>query len=129
MKIAKTIFLAVLLTVGVACGYSKKTTPATPGTMPNISALVPNSANAGSAGMLLTVNGTNFNGNATVSFGSTVLTTTFVTGNQLTATVPAANLATAAQVTVTVTNPGTPGGIYGGGTSPETSNGMTFTIN
>ena len=129
MKIAKTIFLAALLTVGVACGYSKKTTPATAGSMPNISALVPNSANAGSAGMLLTVNGTNFNGNASVSFGTTVLTTTFVSGNQLTASVPAANLATAAQVTVTVTNPGTPGGIYGGGTSPETSNGMTFTIN
>jgi hypothetical protein len=129
MKIAKTIFLAALLTVGVACGYSKKTTPATPGTMPNIAALVPNNANAGSAGVLLTVNGTNFNGNASVSFGSTALTTTHVSGNQLTATVPAANLATAAQVTVTVTNPGTSGGIYGGGTASATSNGMTFTIN
>jgi len=30
---------------------------------------------------------------------------------------------------VTVTNPGTPGGIYGGGTAAETSNSVTFTIN
>ena len=98
--------------------------------MPNIAALVPNNANAGSAGVLLTVNGTNFSGNASVSFGNTVLTTHFVSGNQLTANVPAANLATAGPVTVTVTNPGTPGGgIYGGGTSPATSNGMTFTVN
>jgi hypothetical protein len=28
-----------------------------------------------------------------------------------------------------VTNPGTPGGIYGGGTSPATSMPMTFMIN
>jgi hypothetical protein len=30
---------------------------------------------------------------------------------------------------VTVTNPGTPGGQYGGGTAAETSNMMTFTVN
>jgi hypothetical protein len=30
---------------------------------------------------------------------------------------------------VTVTNPGTAGGIYGGGTSAATSNSMAFTIN
>jgi hypothetical protein len=30
---------------------------------------------------------------------------------------------------VTVTNPGTAGGVYGGGTSAETSAPMTFTIN
>jgi hypothetical protein len=32
-------------------------------------------------------------------------------------------------VPVTVTNPGTPGGIYGGGTSPATSSPMNFTVN
>jgi len=30
---------------------------------------------------------------------------------------------------VTVTNPGTAGGIYGGGTQPETSVAMDFTVN
>jgi hypothetical protein len=37
-------------------------------------------------------------------------------------------IATAGTVSVTVTNPGTPGGQYGGGTMAETSNIMTFTI-
>jgi hypothetical protein len=32
-------------------------------------------------------------------------------------------------VPVTVTNPGTPGGIYGGGTSSATSMPMTFMVN
>jgi hypothetical protein len=32
-------------------------------------------------------------------------------------------------VGATVTNPGTPGGLYGGGTLPETSAPMNFTIN
>jgi len=130
MKTTKTIFLAILLAVGAACGYSSKsTTPPAAGAMPNISALVPNNANAGSTGVVLTVNGTSFNGNATINWQGTALTTTHVSANQLMTTVPDADVATAGTAAVTVTNPGTPGGIYGGGTSPETSNSMTFTIN
>ena len=126
----KTIFLAILLAVGAACGYSSKsTTPPAAGAMPNISALVPNNANAGTTGVVLTVNGTSFNGNATINWQGTALTTTHVSANQLMTTVPDADVATAGTAAVTVTNPGTPGGIYGGGTSPETSNSMTFTIN
>jgi hypothetical protein len=132
MKITKTIVLATLLAVGLACGYSKKaTTPAAPGTMPNIAALVPNTTAAGGSlgpnGLMVT--GTRFNGNATINWNGTTLTTTFVSGTQLTATVPDGDVATAGTATVTVTNPGTPGGIYGGGTAAEVSNGMTFTIN
>jgi hypothetical protein len=130
MKTTKTIFLAILLAVGAACGYSSKsTTPPAAGAMPNISALVPNNANAGSTGVVLTVNGTSFNGNATINWQGTALTTTHVSANQLMTTVPDADVATAGTAAVTVTNPGTAGGIYGGGTSPETSNSMTFTIN
>jgi len=130
MKTTKTIFLAILLAVGAACGYSSKsTTPPAAGAMPNISALVPNNANAGTTGVVLTVNGTSFNGNATINWQGTALTTTHVSANQLMTTVPDADVATAGTAAVTVTNPGTPGGIYGGGTSPETSNSMTFTIN
>jgi len=131
MKIAKTMILAGLLTLGLACGYSsKKTTPPVAGTMPTITALAPSSMTAGSSAFVLTVNGTNFNSNAVINFNSVAQTTTFVSANQLTANIPAASVATAGSATVTVTNPGTPGtGIYGGGTSPETSNSMTFTIN
>jgi len=130
MKTAKTAILAGLLAVGLACGYSaKSTTPAAAGTMPNISALAPESMTAGSASFVLTVNGTNFNNKAAINWNGAAQATSFVSANQLTATIPSASVATAGTVTVTVTNPGTPGGIYGGGTSPETSNSMTFTIN
>jgi hypothetical protein len=131
MQTVKTIILAGLLAVGLACGYSKPTTttPAAVGTMPNVSALAPNSISAGSQSFVMTVNGTNFNVNAAVNWNGTAQTTSHVSTNQLTATIPAASIATAGTVTVTVTNPGTAGGIYGGGTAAETSNSMTFTIN
>jgi len=130
MKTAKTAILAGLLAVGLACGYSaKSTTPAVAGSMPNISALAPDTMTAGSASFVLTVNGTNFNNKAAINWNGAAQATSFVSANQLTATIPSASVATAGTVTVTVTNPGTPGGIYGGGTSPETSNSMTFTIN
>jgi hypothetical protein len=130
MKTSKTILLATLLTLGLGCGYSaKSTTPAVAGTMPTISALAPSSVTAGSPSFVLTVNGTNFNGNAAINLNGTAQMTSHVSANQLTATVPAASVATAGTVTVTVTNPGTAGGIYGGGTAAETSNSMTFTIN
>lgn len=132
MKTAKTTFIAALLAIGLACGYSaKSTTPPMAGAVPNIGALVPSSATAGASlgtnGLMVT--GTSFNGNAIVNWNGTALTTVFVSGTQVTATVPDSDTATAGTATVTVTNPGTPGGIYGGGTSPETSNSMTFTIN
>jgi hypothetical protein len=132
MKITKTIILATLLAAGLGCGYSSKaTTPPAAGTMPNIAALVPNATTTGNTlganGLMVT--GTNFNGNAAINWNGTALTTTFVSGTQLTATIPAADVASAGTAAVTVTNPGTPGGVYGGGTAAETSNSMTFTIN
>jgi hypothetical protein len=132
MKIAKTLFVAALLVAGMACGYSSKPTmPAVAGTMPTIAALVPASTTAGMSlgtnGLMVT--GTNFNSNATINWNGTKLTTTFVSGTQLTATVPDADTATAGTFQVTVTNPGTPGGQYGGGTAAETSNMMPFTVN
>ena len=130
MKIAKTVLLAALLAVGLACGYSSKaTTPASAGNMPAITALAPPSTPAGSTGVVLTVNGSLFDAGATINWKGSALTTTHVSGNQLMATIPDADVATAGTAAITVTNPGTGGGIYGGGTSPETSNSMTFTIN
>jgi hypothetical protein len=130
MKITQTLLLAALLALGAACGYSAKaTTPATAGTLPNINALVPDNANAGSTSLVLTVNGTSFGSDATIDWNGTALTTSYVSANQLTATVPDSDVATSGTATVTVTNPATAGGIYGGGTLAETSNDMTFTIN
>ena len=131
MKIAKTVLLAGLIAVGLACGYSSHSNmPAAPGTMPNITQLVPNNATHGMTGQNLTVMGTNFTSNATINWNGKALTMTpGGTGSQLTAAIPDSDLASQGTASVTVTNPGTPGGIYGGGTLPETSNMMTFTIN
>src|SRR5271155_593387 len=124
MKLVNTVFLATLLTFGLACGYSSKpTSPAAAGTMPTIAALVPNDTTAGTSlgtnGLMVT--GTNFNANATINWNGTALTTAYVSGTQLTATVPDSDTATAGTASVTVTNPGVAGGQYGGGTAAETS--------
>ena len=132
MKIFSVTLLAVLSSFPLACGYSSKTpTPAQPGAMPAISQLAPNSTSHGTPALVLTVNGSNFSATAVVNFNGAAQTTTQVSGNQLTATIAASDLATAGTVPVTVTNPGTPGmGIYGsGGTLAETSSPMNFTIN
>jgi len=124
------MILAAVLALGVACGYSSKSsTPAMAGAMPNITALEPNNVNAGTTNNVLTVNGSSFNSNATINWNGTALTTTFVSAGQLTTKIPDADVASAGTAAVTVTNPGVAGGQYGGGTSPETSNTMTFTIN
>jgi hypothetical protein len=130
MRIAKTAFLAGLMAMGLACGYSSKaTTPATAGSMPNIAELAPDNMNVGSPTFVLTVNGTDFASNASINWNGTAQTTTHVSGSQLTANIPASAMETAGTVPITVTNPGTSGGVYGGGTLAETSNSMTFTIN
>jgi hypothetical protein len=86
---------------------------------------------AGGSAFTLTVNGTNFGSQAVVNWNGAARATTFVSGNQVTAAIPAADVATAGSAAVTVTNPGTPGtGMYGsGGTLAETSSPMSFTIN
>jgi len=129
MKLLTTTLLVTLLTLTLACGYSHKTTPPSAGNMPAIQTLNPNTATHGQAGFMLTVNGSNFNNNAVVNWNSSAQTTQFVSGAQLTVAVPASAIMNAGSVQVTVTNPGTPGGIYGGGTQAETSSPMTFTIN
>jgi hypothetical protein len=131
MKLFSVPLLIILIAVfSVSCGYSSPgNTPAQAGITPAIMQLVPNNATHGAAAFTLTVNGSNFNSDATVVWNGSNLTTTFVTANQVTGAVPASAIANAGSVSVSVTNPGTSGGIYGGGTLPETSNTMTFTIN
>ncbi|MFZ0278939.1 MAG: hypothetical protein WA254_02620 [Candidatus Sulfotelmatobacter sp.] len=131
MKNAKTLFLAGLLALSMACGYSKPaTTPPTAGTMPTITELAPPNIAHGSQAFVLTINGTDFSGTATIYWNGTAETTTVVSpGTQLMTTIPATDVASPGMATVTVTNPGTAGGVYGGGTSAETSAPMTFTIN
>lgn len=128
----KTAALAFGIAFTLACGYSSKPAPATAGNTPAISQLAPNSATHGSAGFTMTVNGTSFSSNAVVNWNGTAMSaTTYVSGQQLMVNIPAASIASAGSVQVTVTNPAVAGtGPYGGGgTVAETSAAMVFTIN
>src|ERR1700730_7477556 len=128
MKTVQIVVLAGLLAIGLGCGYSKSTMPPQAGTMPAIAQLSPSSMNAGAA-FTLTVNGSNFLSNAAVNFNGAAQATTHVGATQLTAQIPSSPDMNSGTVPVTVTNPGTAGGQYGGGTLPETSAPMNFTIN
>ena len=84
---------------------------------PTITSLSPSSATAGGAAFTLTINGTNFVSGVTANWGTTALTTTYVSATELTAAVPATLIATAGTASVTVT------------TSGGSSSAATFTIN
>ncbi|MFN0086544.1 MAG: IPT/TIG domain-containing protein [Blastocatellia bacterium] len=92
--------------------------PANPS--PTLIALSPNSALAGSPSFSLTVNGSNFVSTAVVRWNGSNRTTTFISGTQLTAVIPASDVAAAGTASVSAQNPAPGGGI---------SNTLTFTIN
>jgi len=71
---------------------------------PTISSLDPSGASAGGPGFTLTIGGSGFVSGSVVVWNRVNLPTTFVSATQLTAAVPAANIATAGSATVIVTN-------------------------
>jgi len=72
--------------------------------------LVPDAIAPGGPDFTLTVNGTGFVSSSTVNWNGRPLATTFVNGSQLTAVVPAADVATTNTGWVTVVNPAPGGG-------------------
>ncbi|MEP7342740.1 MAG: IPT/TIG domain-containing protein [Acidobacteriota bacterium] len=86
---------------------------------PAITSLNPASATAGGGAFTLTVNGSGFVAGSTVRWNGGARTTTFVSGTQLTAQIPASDIATAGTANVTISNPAPGGG---------TSNAVSFTI-
>ena len=110
-------------------GNNQQSSSAISNPVPTITTVSPSSVVAGSTSVTLTINGNNFisgqvvNGTnvsgSTVNFGGTAQTTTVVSATQVTATIPAAALAAAGTVSVTVTNPAPGGG---------TSSALNFTI-
>jgi hypothetical protein len=133
MKTASAISILLLTAMTLACGYTAKAMPPAAGSVPAISQLNPNSTTAGGPAFKMTVNGTNFGSKAVVNWNGAAQTsnTTVISGNQVMVAVPAAMIANAGTVQITVTNPGTSGtGIYNtGATQAETSSPMSFTIN
>jgi len=93
---------------------------ATPNPVPTVTSLSPTAAVAGGAGFTITVNGTNFFSGSVVEWNGVALATTYVGATQVTAVVPAIDIASSGTVAVTVFNPA-----LGGGTSGS----LTFTIN
>ena len=101
-------------------GTSSAVTLAVNNPVPSLSSISPNSAVAGSSGLTLTVTGGNFVSGSVVQVNGSNRTTTFVSHTQLTAAIPASDLATGALLSVTVFTPAP-----GGGTSAA----ATFTVN
>jgi hypothetical protein len=78
---------------------------------PVISGMSPAFTNAGGAGFTLTVKGSGFTAGSTVYWGTSALATTYVSATQLTAQVPAADIATGGiTVAITVLTPAPGGG-------------------
>lgn len=88
--------------------------------VPVLTTLSPTSATAGGAAFTLTVNGTGFVTGSVVRWNGVNRTTTVVSATQLTASIPATDIATAGTASVSVFNP-TPGG--------GTSSALTLTVN
>jgi hypothetical protein len=72
--------------------------------------LVPESAKPGSAGFMLTVNGTGFSSGAVVNWNGTPRTTEVISSSQLKATISATDVAKVGTASVTVVNPAPGGG-------------------
>jgi hypothetical protein len=87
---------------------------------PTLTSISPTSAFAGGSTFTLTATGTDFYSSSVINWNGSAKTTTFVNATTLTASITAADIASAGTATVTITNP-TPGG--------GTSSGQTFTIN
>ena len=97
---------------------------------PSISSLSPNSATAGGSGFTMTINGTNFTSSATAYWGSTPLSTTFVSATQLTAPISQSQIATPGTESITVVTAGgtTSGATFTIGNPGTTAGAYTFTV-
>jgi IPT/TIG domain len=95
---------------------------------PTLASFAPSSKVAGEPTFTLTVNGSNFVSGATVRWNGQNRTTTFVSETQLTASIPAADIAAAGTASVTVQNPPKPGDEWQNRVGGPVSNALTFTI-
>jgi len=114
-------FFVVLLVsiLGVVAGCGDNDDKKLKNPVPVLTSVSPTTAVAGGAGFTLTTNGTGFVPGSVVHWNAASRTTTFVTGSQLTAAIPASDIASAGTAQITVVSP-TPGG--------GTSASVAFTI-
>ena len=113
-------FLVLLVSIlGVVAGCGDDDGKKSKNPVPVLTSVSPTAAVAGGAGFTLTTNGTGFVLGSVVHWNGATRTTTFVSGTQLTAAIPASDIASAGTAQVTVVSP-TPGG--------GTSSPVAFTI-
>lgn len=114
----KLIWVLLLAALAVGCGYGSNYNPNMgPSGSMSIQQLSPSSANAGGPGFVLTVNGSGFGTSAVVYWNGSQRNSTYVTGNQLTATISASDIAQSGTVQVYVRSNGL------------NSNTVNFTVN
>ncbi len=117
--LAGTLVMMVLFSLYTAgCGgYKSPSSTMMGGGTATISELAPSSATAGTPGFTLTVNGSGFGTDAVVYWNGVIHSTMYVTGNQLTTAISAADIATKGMVPVYVRTKG------------QNSNTVNFTVN
>jgi hypothetical protein len=93
--------------------------PPTPQNIPTLSSIAPSVAVVGSPTISLVVFGANLENGAVVEWNGTALSSSWVSATEMTASIPASDIASVGSAKVTVTNPSP-----GGGTSAA----QTFTI-
>lgn len=113
VKFKPTITGVQTATLNIADSEGTQTVALTGGVnpKPTIASLVPSTATAGGAQFTLTVTGTNYISTSVVDWAGAPLATSYVSATEITATVPAADIAKAGTCKVTVTNPAPGGGI------------------
>ena len=87
--------------------------------VPTVTTISPASASVGGQAFSMTVNGTNFVPGAAVQWNGNNRVTTYLSATQLTAQIPASDIASAGTATIRVVNPGPGGG---------NSNSVNFTV-
>ena len=99
-----------VLNPGAGGGSSSAVTFAVGPRVPSITNMSPTSALAGSPDITVTINGSNFTGASAVLWNGAARQTVVVSSMQLSAVIPASDLAALAVAQVTVLNPGAAGG-------------------
>src|SRR5215471_10944280 len=87
---------------------------------PTLASISPNTVLAGDGGFTLTANGSNFVNGSVVQVNGSNRITTFVSGTQLTAAIPASDIVSTGPLSITVANPAPGGG---------SSGALTLTVN
>jgi hypothetical protein len=108
--LAYALLVSIPLLFASACGGGGGETPPTNNPVPTVASLSPSSLTAGAAAQTLTINGTGFLSNSTVTFNGASHADTYLSASQLTISLSTADLATAGSYPVVVTNQAPGGG-------------------